>query len=173
MIDNHKLVTLITEEEIKAAVIKAANDYAKLYENQQLTIVAELSSTFVFVADLIRELPIDVTIQFITRKPGEDHTAKIDLGLTDSLEDKNVLIVCDIFYKGNALKKTYDLVMAENPKDVKLLSLIDKKSKEKNEELNVESLFKLDDVFIVGYGLTHNESYRGLKGIYNLQVEEK
>ncbi|QEH62399.1 hypoxanthine phosphoribosyltransferase [Spiroplasma chinense] len=172
MSDNQKLVTVITEEEIKAAVIKAANEYGKMYENEQLTIVADLSSTFVFVADLIRELPIDVTIQFVA-KTKDSNSTKIDLGFETSLKGRNVLIVSDIFYKGNALKKLYDIVNEEEPKDVKILSLIEKKHKDRSAELEVDSLFSIDDIFIVGYGLTANESYRGLKAIYHLQTEEK
>lgn len=168
------LVTVITEDEIKASIMKVASDYGKAYENQQLTIVAELSGVFVFVADLIRELPIDVTIQFVTTpdKAEMNKKIKIDLGLNSSLKDKNVLILTDIFYEGNALKRMHDIVSLEEPRDIKVLSLIDKQCKNRKVDLEVHSLFKIDEDFIVGYGLTHNESYRGLKSIYKL-VETK
>ncbi|AHB36825.1 phosphoribosyltransferase [Spiroplasma apis] len=173
MNDNQKLVTLITEEEIKGAIIKAATEYGKTYENQQLTIVAELSSSFVFVADLIRELPIDVTIQFFTKETTSDERKKINLGSNKSLNDKNVLIVTDILYEGNSLKNLYELIQKENPQKVELLALIEKDCKTRNFDLEVDSLFKIDDCFVVGYGLTYKESYRGLKGIYKINVNEE
>ncbi|WP_338985044.1 phosphoribosyltransferase [Spiroplasma endosymbiont of Diplazon laetatorius] len=169
--DNQKLVTLITEEEIKAALTKAGTDLGKTYEGQQLTIVADLSSSFIFIADLIRELPIDVTIQFVTT-PSETEDLLIDLGLKHTLKEKNVLIVNDVLNKGNRLKRLYNLVQKEEPANVQILNLIEKNIKDRSVELESTSLFKLEDVFIVGYGLTYKESYRGLKGIYSLSVEE-
>ncbi|QBQ08204.1 hypoxanthine-guanine phosphoribosyltransferase [Spiroplasma gladiatoris] len=171
MEQNNNLVTLITEEEIKASIRKAAVELAKVYEGEQLTIVAELSSAFVFVADLIRELPIDVTIQFIIKNQATDARSIIDLGMQSSLKDRHVLLVTDVFYKGNTLQRVYDLVQEEKPADVKVLALIDKKFKNRNVSIPVTSLFSVDEVYIVGYGLTYNESYRGLKGIYNLIIE--
>lgn len=170
--ENQQLTTLISEEEIKSAISKAASEYSKTYENEQLTIVADLSNTFIFVADLIRELQIDTTIQFITRDAAQEPKSKIDLGLAESLAGKNVLIVTDIYHKGNTLKKIYEIVNGEKPKQVNVLSLIEKKSKDREQELEVNSLFKIEEVYIVGYGLTYNGSYRGLKGIYSIQLEE-
>ncbi|AOG61079.1 hypoxanthine-guanine phosphoribosyltransferase [Spiroplasma helicoides] len=171
MTENRQLITLIAEDEIKAAIVKAASEYAKMYENEQLTIVAELSSTFVFVADLIRELPIDVTIQFITKIDAIEGATRIDLGLSTSLHNKNVLIVSDVLYKGRTLQKIYDIAMQDKPKDVRVITLIEKKNKDRELSFEVDALFKIEDVFIVGYGLTYNESYRGLKGIYSLSTE--
>ncbi|AGR41668.1 phosphoribosyltransferase [Spiroplasma taiwanense] len=172
--DTQKLVTLVTEEEIKAAIVKAAADFAKLYENEQLTIVADLSSSFIFIADLIRELPIDVTIQFVTTPIHEekDKRVKIDLGLKTTLKDKNVLIVNDILFNGNSLSRLYNLVKEEEPKDIKILTLIEKNSKTREFSEDYTTLFKIDDNFVVGYGLTYKESYRGLKGIYSLVIKE-
>ncbi|ALD66903.1 phosphoribosyltransferase [Spiroplasma cantharicola] len=169
--DNQKLVTLITEEEIKAAIAKIGTDLGKTYENQQLVIVADLSSSFIFIADLIRELPIDVTIQFVTT-PKENEDLLIDLGLKNTLTDKNVLIVNDVLNKGNRLQKLHSLVKKEKPANIQILNLIEKNIKERKMELESASLFKLEDVFVVGYGLTYKESYRGLKGIYSLSIEE-
>ncbi|WP_339030007.1 MULTISPECIES: phosphoribosyltransferase [unclassified Spiroplasma] len=169
--DNQKLVTLITEEEIKAAIAKVGTDLGKTYENQQLVIVADLSSSFIFIADLIRELPIDVTIQFVTT-PKENEDLLIDLGLKHTLTDKNVLIVNDVLNKGNRLEKLHNLVEKEKPANIQILNLIEKNIKDRKMELESASLFKLEDVFVVGYGLTYKESYRGLKGIYSLSIEE-
>ncbi|AUB32164.1 phosphoribosyltransferase [Spiroplasma floricola] len=169
--ENQKLITLITEEEIKAAITKAGTDIGKRYEDQQLIIVAELSTSFIFIADLIRELPIDATIQFVTTY-NENEELLIDLGLKKTLKGKNVLIANDILNKGTRLEKLYNLVKKEEPANVQILNLIEKNNKERTVHLESTSLFKLEDVFIVGYGLTYNESYRGLKGIYSLSIEE-
>ncbi|WP_339020867.1 phosphoribosyltransferase [Spiroplasma endosymbiont of Atherix ibis] len=169
--ENQKLITLITEEEIKAAITKAGTDIGKKYEDQQLIIVAELSSSFIFIADLIRELPIDATIQFVTTY-NENEELLIDLGLKKSLKGKNVLIANDILNKGTRLEKLYNLVKKEEPAYVQILNLVEKNNKERTVHFESTSLFKLEDVFIVGYGLTYKESYRGLKGIYSLSIEE-
>lgn len=167
------LVTVITEEEIKSAIQKVATDLAKQFENEELIIVSELSGVFVFMADLIRELPIDATIQFITNIEKDGLKMKIDLESERSLKDKNVLILADVFAKGNALTRIYDIVKTEEPKDVSILALVNKDVKDKNTDLPVTSLFNIDDSFLVGYGLTQNRSYRGLKSIYRIQDEEQ
>ncbi|ASP28755.1 hypoxanthine-guanine phosphoribosyltransferase [Spiroplasma corruscae] len=175
--ENQKLITMITEDEIKSAIINAAQSYGKLYENQQLTIVADVRNSFIFIADLIRELPIDVTIQFVVTPTKELENcnlqeSKIDLGLTTSLKGKNVLIVNDILNNGNTLNRLFDYVNKEQPLSIKILNLIEKDNKDRNVKLEYESLFKIDNLFIVGYGLTYNESYRGLKAIYSLEIKE-
>lgn len=169
--NNQQVMILISEEEIKSAIIKAASEYSKMYENEQLTIIADLTNTFVFAADLIRELQIDTTIRFITKDYYENNRQKPSAEDEESLKDKNILIITGLLQSGLTLKKIYDNVNEEKPKNIKVLSLIEKKSKNKVENFEISSLFKVEDIFIVGYGITYNKSYGGLKGIYSLQSE--
>jgi|GEM_PF-3923683 len=169
--NNQHVMILISEEEIKSAIIKAASEYSKMYENEQLTIIADLTNTFVFAADLIRELQIDTTIRFITKDYYENNHQKPNAEGEESLKDKNILIITGLLQSGLTSKKIYDNVNDEKPKNIKVLALIEKNSKNKIENFEVSSLFKVEDIFIVGYGITYNKSYGGLKGIYSLQSE--
>lgn len=164
-----KLILAVTEEEIKAAIISKANEYKELYNGQKLMIVTELSGSFIFLADFIRELPLDVSIKFVAFNKGNDkQDVTLDLETKTSLKDENVLLLADVYNKGNALSKLYDIVKEGEPKDVRVLALTNRKNEMKNMGIPVESLFEMGEQKIVGYGLADNESYRGLKNLYYL-----
>jgi hypoxanthine phosphoribosyltransferase len=170
-----KLILAVTDEEIKAAIVAKANEYQELYKGQKLVIVTELSGSFIFLADFIRELPLDVSIKFVAFEKGIDKKdMTLDLETKTSLKDQNVLLLVDVFNKGNALSKLYNIVKEGEAKDVRVLALTNRKNESKNMEIPVESLFEMNSDKIVGYGLADNESFRGLKHLYYLgDVEDE
>ncbi|WP_338983479.1 phosphoribosyltransferase [Spiroplasma endosymbiont of Othius punctulatus] len=167
----NKLLTVITWQEIKAAIVKKADEYTKIYDGVQLTIVAELESTFMFVSDFIRELPIDVQIRFVSYPTDSRKDFDIELGKYEALTGRHVLIMNDMLYKGKGLKKIYDKIKSEDPADIRVLTLLEKPTTKRVTKFNVESLFQVHNEHVLGYGLTYNGSYRGLKSIYKV-VEE-
>src|SRR5699024_4862402 len=101
-----KLSIAVTEEEIKAAINAKAEEYKEIYKGEKLIIVAELSGVFVFLADFLRALELDVLIQFVAfDKIADKKQIELDLESAVDFKDANVLIVSDVFYKGNSLKR--------------------------------------------------------------------
>lgn len=171
MVEN-KLLTVITWQEIKAAIVKKADEYTKIYDGVQLTIVAELESTFMFVSDFIRELPLDVQIRFVSYPKDKEKNFDIELGKYEALKGRHVLIMNDMLYKGKGLKIIYDKIKLEDPSDIRVLTLLEKPTPNRVTTFPVESLFQVHNEHVLGYGLTYNDSYRGLKSIYKV-VDEK
>ncbi|CAK7011553.1 MAG: hypoxanthine phosphoribosyltransferase [Peptostreptococcus sp.] len=158
---------LLSEEEIKAKVKELASIIEKDYEGQSVLLVGILKGASVFVADLMREIDLNVNIDFMsvssygsgTESSG---TVKILKDLDVDIEGKNVLIVEDIIDSGATLRNLYDTLMTRNPKSLKLCTLLDKPHRRKV-KINVDYVgFEIQDRFIVGYGIDYDERYRNL-----------
>ncbi len=114
---------LLSEEEIKAKVKELASIIEKDYEGQSVLLVGILKGASVFVADLMREIDLNVNIDFMsvssygsgTESSG---TVKILKDLDVDIEGKNVLIVEDIIDSGATLRNLYDTLMTRNPKSL-------------------------------------------------------
>ncbi|WP_338972668.1 phosphoribosyltransferase [Spiroplasma endosymbiont of Panorpa germanica] len=174
-----KLLTVITEDEIKSAIANEARNLSKKFEGQPLVIVAKLSGVFIFISDLIRQLKIDAGVQFVVNL-NEDveneirkEKVKFGIGLENSLKDKNILIVEDILDAGNSIQALYDFVSSEKPKEIMVLTLLDKFKTKRSINFEYNTLFKVESDYFVGYGLDHNESYRGLRDIYKFTNENE
>ncbi|AXK50898.1 phosphoribosyltransferase [Spiroplasma alleghenense] len=174
-----KLLTVITEDEIKSAIANEARNLSKAFEGQALVIVAKLSGVFIFISDLIRQLKIDVGVQFVVNLSEDVNNeikkekVKFDIGIQNSLKDKNILIVEDILDAGTSIQALYDFVAKDKPKEIRVLTLLDKFKTKRNISFDYNTLFKVENDFFVGYGLDYNESYRGLRDIYKFTNENE
>lgn len=159
--------TLLSEEEIKLKVKELAERIEKDYEGQEILLVGILKGASVFVADLMREIKLDVNIDFMSVSSYgsgtvSSGTVKILKDLDVDIEGKNVLIVEDIIDSGATLRNLYDTLMTRSPKSLKLCTLLDKPERRKV-HINVDYVgFEIEDKFIVGYGIDYDEKYRNL-----------
>lgn len=150
-----------------------SEDYAK---TDNLLVVGILKGSFVFMADLLREIRVPTRIDFMVLSSyGLEATSsgkvKIIKDLTSSIEGVNVLIVEDIIDTGNTLHYLLGELKKRNPASIKLCTLLDKPSRR---EANVKvdyCGFEIKDEFIVGYGLDYAEKYRNEKDILVLKPE--
>lgn len=159
--------TLLSEEEIKLKVKELAERIEKDYKGQDVLLVGILKGASVFVADLMREIKLDLNIDFMSVSSYgsgtvSSGTVKILKDLDVDIEGKNVLIVEDIIDSGTTLSNLYDTLMTRNPKSLKLCTLLDKPERRKV-HINVDYVgFEIEDKFIVGYGIDYDEKYRNL-----------
>ena len=161
-----KIKILISEKEIKNKVNKIAKLINKDFRNKKLVIVSVLSGSVVFCSDIIRKLKIDFEIDFIrvASYKGKKSFGKIRLLCDTSLnmKGKDVLLVEDICDTGKTLSYVKNLFFKKKVSSVKFCVLIDKKIK-KCKDIKIDYCgFKIDDDFVVGYGLDYNGKYRGL-----------
>lgn len=165
---------LYSREEIAKEVDRLGGEISNDYQEREVLLVGVLKGSFLFVADLIRTLSCPSQIDFVrvasygsdTRSSGIVEIRK-DLEVT--IKDKDVIIVEDIIDSGNTLETLYHLLKQRGPRSLKVCTLIDKRARR---EVKFEADyvgFTMDDGFIIGYGLDHDERYRNLPDIYIAQ----
>jgi hypoxanthine phosphoribosyltransferase len=158
---------LLTESQIAAKVKELAERINADYEGKEPVLVAVLNGAVVFLADLMRNLKIPVTVDFVkwvsygrdTRSSG---VMRILKDLDESVESRHVLVVEDIVDTGLTLHYLLENLGVRNAASVRVVALLDKPSRRKVEvKLDYEG-FKVPDAFVVGYGLDYDGKYRNL-----------
>lgn len=169
MSDLKPIDVLISEEAIQRRVAAMAAELRRDFPNG-LHLVAVLKGAFIFLADLVRHLEGQVTLDFMavssyakgTTSSGEVRMLK-DLDL--ALEGKDVLIVEDIVDSGLTLSYLQDILRARGPRTLRTACLLSKPSR-RQVDVAVEYVgFAIEDKFVVGYGLDYAEHYRHLPHI--------
>lgn len=166
--------TLISQEEIETKVIELAKKIEMDYKNQEVLIVGVLKGAFVFVSDLVRNINLDLSLDFIAvssygMSTESSGVVKINKDIEMDLTGKNVIIVEDIIDTGLTLKYIKEYLSGKNAKSVRICTLLDKPSRRKcNVDVDYVG-FEIEDLFIVGYGIDCNEKYRNLPYIAYVQ----
>ena len=165
----------IPEAEIKARVKALAQQISKDLEGKTPLLLGVLNGSFIFAADLMREMTIPCEISFVklASYQGTTSTGKIKevLGINENLSGRTVVIVEDIVESGQTMKQMVESLGTRNPASVHICTLFFKPDKLR-EELTLDYVaFRIPDDFIVGYGLDYDGLGRELKDIYTI-VEE-
>ncbi len=159
---------LLSEEELNGIVKRLGAEITNDYKDKNLVLVSVLKGSVIFMADLMREIKLPCTIDFMsvssygagTKTSGVVKIIK-DLD-TDVVEGSDLLIVEDILDSGVTLEYLIKILSARNPKSIKICTLLDKPERRK---ANVKADYagaQIPDAFVVGYGLDFNEKYRNL-----------
>ncbi len=167
--------TSISETEIKARVKAIAQQISKDMEGKKPLFLGVLNGSFIFAADLMREMTIPCEISFVklASYQGTTSTGKVKevLGINEDLSGRTVIIVEDIVESGQTMKRMIESLGTRNPSSVHICTLFFKPDK-LQEELAIDYVaFRIPDDFIVGYGLDYDGLGRELKDIYTI-VEE-
>ena len=161
---------IISQDEIIEKLKIVAKNLDKEYANKDLTMVIVLKGAICFASDLMRELNIPYTIEFIRCSSYSHDNKRGSLTVTGldtiNLKNKDVLIVDDIFDSGATMKKVKEEILKKEPKSLKSIVAFVKKVDHLT-DLPDYSLFEVDDKFVIGYGLDYSGYHRGLKGIYH------
>lgn len=158
---------LLRAEQIKQRVHELAEEIGKLYEGEPsgLTIVPILSGSIIFLADLIREMPmprmrialVQISSYGQRATPGETKTL---INLTGDIRGRHVLIVDDILDSGGTLRRVQSMLSAHKPASIRTAVLLRKPAKAPS-DLKVDFIgFDIEDLFVVGYGLDYAGLYR-------------
>ena len=163
---------LFSREEISEAVAKIGKEISKDYEGKQVYVLSLLRGSFIFAADLVREMTVPTVVGFMTTSSyghGEESTGvcKIVQDVPDNIEGMDVLIVDDIVDSGITMKFVVDHVNALGAKSVKCCTLLDKPERRKVDITPDYCCFTIPDLFVVGYGLNYGDLYRNIPYIFN------
>lgn len=169
---------LFDEQTIAARIKELAQQITSDYEDMEddLIIIGVLRGSVLFMSDLIREIQLPVSLDFIsmssytkgTKTSGTVHILK---DISENINGRHVLIVEDIIDTGLTLKTLAEMLQVRNPKSLKICTLLDKPSRRRVELSPDYFGFSIPDEFVVGYGLDYNDSYRHLPFIGVLKPE--
>ena len=175
----HTVSTLITAERITQRVAELGAQITHDYHGREITLLAVLNGSFVFVADLARHIDLPVTIDFLgLRSYGGETTqttgvVQITKDLSNPVEDREVLIVEDIVDTGLTMAYLLDNLRTRRPRSLRLAALLHKPARQRV-AVAIDYLgFTIEDKFVVGYGLDFDEHYRNLPFIGVIEGVEK
>ncbi len=159
---------LLSEEQLKEIVKRLGAEITNDYKDKRLVLVSVLKGSVVFMADLMREIKIPCSIDFMavssygsgTKTSGVVKIVK-DLD-TDVVDGADLLIVEDILDSGVTLEYLMKILSARNPNSIKICTLLDKPERRKANVFADYSGAQIPDAFVVGYGLDYDEKYRNL-----------
>jgi len=167
---------LITEEEIAAKVKEFGKRISKDYEGKDLILIAVLKGSVVFIADIMRQITIPFSIDFMAvssygNESSSSGTVKINMDLKQDIKGKDVLIIEDIIDSGLTLTYLTKFLYSRKPNSIKICAILNKKECHKAEIKTDYLGFDIPSDFVVGYGLDYAEKYRGLPYVGILKPE--
>ncbi|TVR81078.1 MAG: hypoxanthine phosphoribosyltransferase [Chitinophagaceae bacterium] len=172
-VKDKEFIPYLSEETILARVKNIAVQLSEDFKDKNPVFIAVLNGSFMFAADLMKQLHINSEITFVklasyigTQSSGKVLTL---LGLDTNVKDRHVIIIEDIIDTGFTLKKFLPVIKANEPKSISICSLLIKP-----ESLQVDIKadyigFEIPNRFVVGYGLDYDGYGRNLKSIYQLK----
>lgn len=164
--------TSITEAEIRQRVKELAAQINKDMEGKNPLFLSVLNGSFVFAADLVREITIPSEIQFVKLASyvGVLSTGSVKevMGLNVDITGRHVIIIEDIVDTGRTMRQMLDTLGIRHPASISICTLFVKPGK-LQEQLDIAyAAFSIPNDFIVGYGLDYDQQGRGLREIYTL-----
>jgi hypoxanthine phosphoribosyltransferase len=167
---------LIPGPRLQARIAEIAQEISHDYLGREITAVCVLKGSFIFFADVIRQLDLSLTCEFLGvssygRKMVSSGEVKITLDVNEPLEDKHVIVFEDIVDSGLTLNYIMSTLRSRKPASLKCCSLLFKPESLKTEVKLDYMGFKIGKEFVVGYGLDHAGKYRGLPYIGHIEHE--
>ena len=170
----------ISEEEMKKKVKELGKKITEDYKNVEgkLLLVSILKGAVVFMTDIMREIDLPLSIDFMIVSSYGANTVskgnvKIIKDLDTNITDCNILIIEDILDSGYTLSKVIEMLKMRNPKSLKVCSCLSKPDRRVADVELDYCGFIIPDEFIVGYGLDYDEKYRNLPYVGILRFEEE
>ncbi len=174
----YEIDEMLSAKSIAARVESLAKEIEKYFRDSvKLIVVGLLRGSFVFIADLARELDLPVEIDFIEASSYGNSTessreVRILKDLRGEIEGKDVLVVEDIVDTGWTLHHVLHLLEARNPKRLEVCALLDKPSRREVEVKARFTGFEIPDEFVVGYGIDYAQRNRNLPHIGKVRFLE-
>lgn len=168
------LEVLFSKEQIAKRVEELGKKITLDYKGQELVAVCVLKGAFVFFADLVRAINLDLEIDFVRLSSYANQKSRtgrviFSKDMEVPVENKHLLIIEDIVDTGHSMAYLKKVLSARGAKSVKICTLIDKRERREVEVQVDYAGFVLEKGFIVGYGLDYAEKYRNLPGVYELR----
>ncbi len=173
-IDHKDFELLIEYDQIKKRLRLLGIQLDVDYEGRVPVFVGILNGSFMFIADLMKEISIssEVTFVKVSSYAGDKSTGKVkeEISIYMDLKDRDVIIVEDIVETGETLKEVINMVKQHDPASINVCTLL---LKPNSPDLDIPELtyvgFDIPNDFVVGYGLDYNGLGRNLKDVYRAE----
>src|SRR5437016_7112141 len=174
-----RVKVLLTHAKIQKRIREMAKLIRKDFPNEPLLLVGVLKGAVLFLADLARQIPGEVTFDFIAvssygKEAHSSGQVKLNKDLDSSIEGKTVLVVEDILDTGLTLQYLLRILQQRKPKHLRIAVLLDKVDR-RVANVHADYVgFVIPNEFVVGFGLDYAERYRNLPhvGILNFPSTE-
>ena len=166
-IDGMTFQVLLDEATLQARVQELGREIAEAYQGRDLAIVAVLKGSFVFMADLVRAIDAELTVDFLGVSSYGDSekssgVVKITKDLTTPITDRDVLLVEDIVDTGLTMQYLLSNLETRGPSSIQVATLLHKPARTEVEVPIHFKGFTIEDKFVIGYGLDYKQRYRNL-----------
>lgn len=167
MFDRPDIEVLIAPDAISTRIQEMGAELARDYADRDLAVVAVLKGSFMFLADLVRAIPVDLTVDFLgVSSYGADTVSsgvvKITSDLTRPIEGRDVLLVEDIVDTGLTIQYLMENFQTRRPRSIRVCTFLHKPARTRVEVPIDYKGFTIDDHFVVGYGLDVDQRLRNL-----------
>jgi len=166
---------LVSAEQIQASIDRLAEEIRAREGARPLTVIAVLTGSIIFLADLIRKLDMPLRVGVLQARSymgTERGSLTINSEMLPDVTGRDVLVVDDIFDTGHTLVEVLALLKDLGPRSIRTAVLILKEGKQQVELRPDYVGFEIPDVFVVGYGLDYNDAYRNLPYLAALEPSD-
>lgn len=174
----HTVEVMISEADVAARIAKLGEEITARYQgSDEVVMICLLRGSCVFLADLCRQTPLPITLDFMTASSygsGMRSTRDVRIlkDLDDDIKGKDVVIVEDIIDTGYTLNKVREILSLREPKSLAICTLLDKPSR-REVQVPVDWIgFSIPDEFVVGCGIDYAQKYRNLPFIGKVVPQE-
>lgn len=160
--------TLISAKAIAARIEDLAGEICREFsDTDKLVVIGLLRGSFVFIADLVRELDMNVEVDFLEVSSYENEMessrqVRVLKDLRGAIEGRDVLVVEDIVDTGHTLTAVMQMLNARAPRKIKTIALLDKPVRREVPFKATWTGFEIPDAFVVGYGIDFAQANRNL-----------
>lgn len=170
--------TLVSEDEAKKIVERLGAEITAHYGEleRELIVIGLLKGSFIFMADLVRQIKLPLVVDFLTLSSYGDGTVssgdvKVVMDLDSSIEGRDVLLVEDIVDTGRTFSKVIRMMRNRNPRSLKVCTFLNKPVA-RLVDINIDFCgVDIPNEFAVGYGLDYAQGYRHLPYVGVLKIE--
>lgn len=166
---------LLSADQIQSSVDRLAAEICQREAGRPLTVIAVMTGSIIFLADLIRKLDMPLCVGVIQARSyqGTDRGAlSVNADMLPEVADRDVLVVDDIFDTGHTLVEVLAMLEGLNPRSVQTAVLVLKQGKQRVSLRPDYVGCEIPDVFVVGYGLDYNDAYRNLPYLAALEPSD-
>jgi hypoxanthine phosphoribosyltransferase len=157
--------TLVTSEQIQQSIERLAAEIRSREAGRPLTVIAVMTGSIIFLADLVRKLDMPMRVGVIQARSYQGTkrgSLAVNLDMLPQITGRDVLVIDDIFDTGHTLQEVVALLSERGPRSIRSAVLVLKQGKQEVSLRPDYVGFEIPDVFVVGYGLDYHDAYRNL-----------
>jgi hypoxanthine phosphoribosyltransferase len=167
---------LVSEEDLQKRIAELGKEISQDYAGKDLHLICILRGGILFLSDLVRNIHIPVTIDFMAvssygmsnrQTTGQ---VRINYDLKDDISNRNVLLVEDIVDSGYTIRSVLELLETRHPLSLRVCTLLDKPARREVEVPIDYCGFVIPNQFVFGYGLDIDEYFRNLPFIASVDL---